>query len=609
MRSRVEPGRQTLLYTVTSPLACSFYKGLLGHVRRAGFDPILLSSPGGNLVELSAMERVRSIAVSMEREIVPLDDLVSFWSLYRIIRQVRPMIVDASTPKAGLLTCIAAWLARVPCRVYTLRGLRLETAKGLKRTVLWGAEWVACACAHRVVCVSPSLRARAIDLNLVRPEKATVLVRGGGGVDAMRFSAVDRNSLETDNLRSRLGIPPGALVVGFVGRFVKDKGIRQLVETFQQLRATYPQLRLLLVGDFEHGDPVEPEVRGYIESETAIIRPGFVSDTAPYYPLMDVLALPTYREGLPGVPLEAQASGVPVVTTTATGAVDSIIDGATGFLVPIGDTNALTNAVGKLLADPELRARMGGAGRARVERDFRPEAIWDAQVQFYRNLMEEKLGPSQAIFMKRISGGKRIFDVVLATGALLLLSPLLAAVATVIRLRLGSPVLFRQERAGWHGSRFECLKFRTMTEARDANGQLLPDADRLTRLGRFLRSASLDEMPELVNVIRGEMSLVGPRPLLAEYLDRYSPGQMRRHEVRPGITGWAQINGRNALSWDRRFELDLWYVDHWSFWLDLSILAKTVWQVMRREGVARPGHATMPEFLGMSAERDRGNIL
>jgi lipopolysaccharide/colanic/teichoic acid biosynthesis glycosyltransferase/glycosyltransferase involved in cell wall biosynthesis len=598
-----------LLIAVTSPLACSFYNsGVLGHLRGAGFDSIMLSSPGANLFELSATERVASIVIPIEREIAPLHDLVSFWKLYRSICQVRPAIVDASTPKAGLLTGLAACLARVPCRVYTLRGLRLETASGMKRAILWVAEWLACACSHRVVCVSPSLRTRAIGLHLVSSEKAIVLGKGSGGVDLKRFCPANRTSAETAYLRSRLGIPAGATVVGFVGRFVKDKGIRQLVHAFQRLRGTYPELLLLLVGGFEPGDPVEPEVRCYIESETAIIRPGFVSDTAPYYPLMDVLALPTYREGFPGVPLEAQASGVPVVTTTATGAVDSIIDGVTGFLVPVGDTDALTNAIGKLLADPESRERMGKAGRDRMERDFHPEVIWDALVRLYRGLMEEKLGPSPMTLKNKISWAKRIFDVVLACGALLLLSPLLMALAILIRLWLGSPILFRQERAGLFGSRFECLKFRTMTDARDANGQLLPDADRLTRLGRFLRSASLDELPELNNVVRGEMSLVGPRPLLAKYLDRYSPEQMRRHEVRPGITGWAQIHGRNALNWDRRFELDLWYVDHRNFWLDLAILFKTTWQVLRREGVARPGHATMPEFLGLATEREQGNV-
>src|ERR1019366_1873406 len=209
-------------------------------------------------------------------------------------------------------------------------------ATGLKRALLWATEWVACACSHRVVCISPSLRARAIGLNLVSPGKATVLVNGSGGVDAKRFTTASRNSPETENLRQRLGIPPGAAVVGFVGRFVKDKGIRQLVESFQQLRGTFPDLRLLLVGDFEQGDPVEPEVRRYIESEAAIVRPGFVSDTAPYYPLMDVLAFPTHREGFGMVSIEAQASGVPVVATAATGAVDSVVDGETGFLVPVG---------------------------------------------------------------------------------------------------------------------------------------------------------------------------------------------------------------------------------------------------------------------------------
>jgi lipopolysaccharide/colanic/teichoic acid biosynthesis glycosyltransferase len=148
-----------------------------------------------------------------------------------------------------------------------------------------------------------------------------------------------------------------------------------------------------------------------------------------------------------------------------------------------------------------------------------------------------------------------------------------------------------------------------MTNACDENGRLLPDADRLTRLGRLLRSTSLDELPELINVIRGEMSLVGPRPLVAKYLERYSPEQMRRHAVRPGITGWAQINGRNLLNWNERFEFDVWYVDHWSFWLDLSILTKTVWQVIRRDGIAKPGHATMPEFRGLDARPDQGNTV
>ena len=202
-----------------------------------------------------------------------------------------------------------------------------------------------------------------------------------------------------------------------------------------------------------------------------------------------MLALPTYREGFPGVPLEAQASGIPVVTTRATGAVDSIVDGVTGFLVPVGDTDTLTNAIGKLLSDSGLRQRMGKAGRERMERDFHPEFIWGALVRLYHDLVEEKLGHPRVTFGNTWLWAKRLFDLTLASCALVLLSPLLAAVAIVVWLYLGSPVLFRQERAGWRGCRFDCLKFRTMTDACDANGKLLPDADRLTRLGRFLRSS------------------------------------------------------------------------------------------------------------------------
>jgi sugar transferase EpsL len=202
---------------------------------------------------------------------------------------------------------------------------------------------------------------------------------------------------------------------------------------------------------------------------------------------------------------------------------------------------------------------------------------------------------------------KRIFEVTVSCLALLFLLPILFMVALLVRLSLGKPVFFRQDRPGLNAKSFTLLKFRTMTYVRDVRGELLPDSQRLTALGRFLRSTSLDELPELINVIRGEMSLVGPRPLLPQYLNRYTPEQMRRHEVKPGITGWAQIHGRNGLDWNQKFALDLWYVDHQSFWLDLSILAKTAKLVLTREGITKLGCATMPEFLGANVEQEKGN--
>jgi sugar transferase EpsL len=197
---------------------------------------------------------------------------------------------------------------------------------------------------------------------------------------------------------------------------------------------------------------------------------------------------------------------------------------------------------------------------------------------------------------------KRLFDLFVSGLALITLFPVLAVTAIAVRVFLGSPVLFRQARPGLDGKVFEMAKFRTMTDARDAAGALLPDAMRLTHFGRFLRSSSLDELPELWNVLKGDMSLVGPRPLLVEYLDRYTPEQRRRHDVRPGITGWAQVSGRNALSWEEKFACDIWYVDNRSFALDLKIIAMTVWKLIAREGISHGNEATMPLFCGESGD-------
>jgi sugar transferase EpsL len=193
---------------------------------------------------------------------------------------------------------------------------------------------------------------------------------------------------------------------------------------------------------------------------------------------------------------------------------------------------------------------------------------------------------------------KRIFDLIGTTLGLIILSPFIFLTGLSIAIFLGTPIFFRQQRPGYKGTPFFIYKFRTMTDASDSAGSLLPDSERLTRLGRFLRALSLDELPELFNILRGEMSLVGPRPLLMEYLERYSPEQMRRHDVYPGLTGWAQVNGRNAIAWQDKFRYDVWYVDNWSFWLDIKILLMTLWKVIRREGVTQPGQATTEYFMG-----------
>lgn len=204
------------------------------------------------------------------------------------------------------------------------------------------------------------------------------------------------------------------------------------------------------------------------------------------------------------------------------------------------------------------------------------------------------------------TGMKRLFDIAISASVLIAFSPVLALLAVLVRWRLGSPVFFAQLRPGKDARPFRMLKFRTMLDARGADGELLPDAERLTPFGRFLRSTSLDELPELWNVLKGEMSLVGPRPLLMEYLPLYSPEQARRHDVRPGLTGWAQVNGRNALSWEQKFAYDVWYVDNRNFWLDLKILALTVRGVLQRSGISADGEATMPRFAGSGSGSGKG---
>lgn len=199
---------------------------------------------------------------------------------------------------------------------------------------------------------------------------------------------------------------------------------------------------------------------------------------------------------------------------------------------------------------------------------------------------------------------KRFFDFSIAFILLIILSPLFIVVGIIVKRRLGSPIYFKQLRPGLHAKAFNFYKFRTMTDEKDPYGNLLPDAERLTHVGLFLRRYSLDELPQLFNVLKGELSLVGPRPLLMDYLSLYTPEQARRHQVKPGITGWAQINGRNAIDWETKFALDVWYVDHHSFWLDLNILFRTLIKVFKREGINQPGHVTVEKFQGVSGRME-----
>jgi glycosyltransferase involved in cell wall biosynthesis len=377
-----------IVLAVTPAHCWVFFEGLIEPIRAAGFSPVLVSAPGEQLQRTAQAAGAEYTAIPLVREISPARDLLCLWRFCRLMRRVQPLIADVGTPKAGLLGGVAAWLTGVPCRVYTLRGLRLETTTGWKRMLLNVTERIACACAHRVICAGPSLRDRAVELKIVPARKTVVLGNGSCGIDIERFSANRRSSAARKLLAERLNIPSGVPVIGYVGRLTRDKGIPELVAAFSQLRQTEPALRLLLVGDFEDGDPVPDIIRKQIENDSSIVRTRFVSDTAPYYDLIDVFVLPTHREGFGQASLEAQASGVPVVTTTATGVIDSVQDGITGFLVPVGDSEMLATRISQLLEDQNLRDRMGQAGREWVVQQFRQEIVAQALVQEYQQLLE-----------------------------------------------------------------------------------------------------------------------------------------------------------------------------------------------------------------------------
>jgi glycosyltransferase involved in cell wall biosynthesis len=382
----------TLLHVTTIPMSLTFLRGQVGYMRARGLRVHALSSPGPDLYAFAEREGVTVSAVEMPRRITPLRDLHAVVGILREMRRIRPTIVHAHTPKGGLLGMIAAAVHRVPVRIYHMRGLPLTGARGMKRRLLWATEWLACRLAHRVLCVSHSVRAEAVDAGICPPGKIEVLLGGSGnGVDAAgRFDPDAYDDGVRAATRARFGIPRDAVVIGFVGRIVRDKGVVELAAAWRELRGRYPHLHLLLVGPFEPQDPVPAETERLLRDDPRVHLAGMDWNTPPLYAAMDLAVLPTYREGFPNVPLETAAMRLPVVATRIPGCVDAVADGATGLLVPPRDAEALRAALARYLDDPELRLLHGAAGRERVLREFRQEALWEALYDVYRRLLKER---------------------------------------------------------------------------------------------------------------------------------------------------------------------------------------------------------------------------
>lgn len=377
---------------VTVPVSLNFLKGQAPYMRDRGLVTTVISSPGKELSTFSEREGTSNVPLSMSRNIDLPTDVQSLFRLVRVFMASRPHIVQAQTPKAGLLGMLAAWITRRPVRIYSILGLKYSTATGRRRTLLQRMEWLSCQFASSIICVSESMRDAAISDKLAKPEKLHVMAGGSvNGIDAdHHFNPLYLPTDVRSSTRGSFKIPEVAQVVGYIGRIVNDKGIVELSSAWSALRDNHPNAHLVIVGSEETEDRVAPAVLDSLMSDPRVHLVGSVSDPRPWYASVDVIVLPSYREGFPNVLLEAAAMELPVVATNIPGCIDAVEDGVTATLVPARDAKALGAAIAQYLDDPQLRAMHGKTGRARVLREFRQDVVWEAMYQEYCRLLTER---------------------------------------------------------------------------------------------------------------------------------------------------------------------------------------------------------------------------
>jgi glycosyltransferase involved in cell wall biosynthesis len=383
-----------LVHVTTVPETLSFFHGQIDYLRSCGFEVQAVSSPGPQADDFRQQEGVILHAVPMKRAVSPLRDLVALYHLWALFRQIKPAVVHSHTPKAGLLGTLAARLAGVPVVFLSIFGLAQMTKSGSIRALLDTTTRLSSRLAHRVWCDSFSMRDYLVKERLVPAEKLVVLGKGSvNGVDADELFCPTKYSEEQRQLiRATYGIPTDATVLGYVGRIVRDKGMHELAEAWKELRDMYPRVHMLLVGPFESRDPLLPEDEALFRSDLRIHLTGWCNDVPSHLAVMDIVVMPSYREGFGVTNIEAAAMGLPVVSTLIPGCVDSVESGVTGTLVPARDATALAKALQTYLDDAGLRRKHGAAGRARVLHDFRPESIWKALHQQYADLLRMEAG-------------------------------------------------------------------------------------------------------------------------------------------------------------------------------------------------------------------------
>lgn len=521
------------------------------------------------------------------------------------VRQGRYDLVHVHTPVAAFVT---RWALRDLRRqgqvkvVYTAHGFHFHPEGNplknwmFRRLETWAGRWT-----DHLITINRQDYQAAYEAGLVKSalgQGHRLSYMPGIGVDLNHYSTQAVQAGDIAELYEELGLATSTPLVLCAAEFIPRKRHADLLQAFAR-RAQDHEAHLLLAGD----GPLRPAMEALAQALQIQARVHFLGNRQDIPRLLTaarVTLLASQQEGLPRCILESLAVGTPVIGTQIRGTADLLAPGG-GLLVPLGDRQALANALVELLQHPARAVALGQQGRAQIQA-YDLASVIALHDRLYQSLLQpaearpalpllKSLGETLALALKASC------DRAAAAAAILLLSPIMAAVALAIALTMGGPVLFAQQRPGKDGRIFELYKFRTMVPGRDDEA----DGHRITPLGDWLRRLSLDELPQLFNVLRGEMSLVGPRPLMVRYLPRYSEAQARRHCVKPGITGLAQVNGRNSISWDEKFRWDLDYIDRWSLGLDLKILYFTVLRVLGRSDInqAGDGAVTMPDFLGM----------
>ena len=525
----------------------------------------------------------------------------AFRSIVLALRLDYDVLFATSTPLTAALPGIAArWLRRKPF-VFEVRDLwpELPRAMGVIRNpmVLLMMDWlefVAYHSANSCVALSPGI-AQGITRRGV-PESRVVTAPNGCDLDLFAPGPVQP-------LPEIPGLREDAFVATFAGAHGVANGLGAVLDAAEELRMRgRTDISFVFIGDGK-------EKPGLIErAHREGLNNCLFVDAMPKRALAQFLCrranvglmildnVPAFYYGTsPNKFFDYLASGLPVLVNYPGWMAEMVTAEGAGVVVPPQDPVAFANALIHMADARSATAEMGQRGRIFAEREFLRTTLAQRCVSAMEGAAAARSGRETSAYRQ---WGKRALDLLALLAASPLVLPVVIIVALEVRLQMGSPVFFRQARPGYKAKPFTLLKFRTMNSASDEQGNLLSDENRFTKLGALLRRYSLDEIPQLLNVLKGEMSLVGPRPLLMQYLDRYTPEQARRHEVKPGITGWAQVNGRNALSWEERFRMDTWYVEHWSVGLDARIIWKTMRSVLKQKDISQHGHATMPEFMG-----------